>query len=82
MHLVLTFRARLSVGLLQIDNIFYNIYLRTFSILVFILSAASLAASVILVVNRASLDCDEKLGNGRSPREIQKSCLPLTFGHA
>jgi len=62
MQLVLTIYSelRLSVAFLQIDIILNNIYHRTFSILAFIFSSASLAASCIFIANEASLDSVEK----------------------
>ena len=60
LRLALKFRARLSVALLQIDNIVENTYPRTFTILAFILSSASLAASSVFLANGASLNCEEK----------------------
>ena len=51
---------RLSVAFLQIDNNLNNVYPRTFSILAFVLSSASLAASCIFIANGECLDSIEK----------------------
>ena len=60
LRLALKFRARLSVAVLKIDKIVENTYPRTFTILAFILSSASLAAGSVFLANGANLNCEEK----------------------